>query len=93
MGWIKAFISLALFLVCVGAGLVISVRNSQSVNLDIVVWSSSEYPLGLLLLAALLVGCLLGVFGNSLWVWQLKRQGRKLQKQLDGAVKRFDQLQ
>jgi uncharacterized integral membrane protein len=93
MGWIKAFIRLAFFLVFVGVGLVLVVSNPQPVNLDVVVWSSTEYPLGLLLAAALFTGCLLGVFGNGLWVWQLKRQRNKLQKQLGGAVKRFDQLQ
>jgi uncharacterized integral membrane protein len=92
MGWIKAFISLAFFCVFVGVGLVLVVSNPQSVSLDVVVWSSTVYPLGLLLAAALFTGCLLGVFGNSLWVWQLKRQRNKLQKQLGGAVKRFDQL-
>jgi len=30
---------------------------------------------------------------NSLWLWQVKRQRNKLKKQLDSAVKRFEQLQ
>ncbi len=93
MGWIKSFISLTLILAFVGVGLVLVLSNPKLVSLDVVIWSSSEYPLGLLLAAALFVGCLLGIFGNSVWVWQLKRQRNKLQKQLDGAVKRFDQLQ
>ncbi len=93
MGWIKSFISLTLLLAIMGVGIVLVLSNSQLVSLDVVVWSSSEYPLGLLLAAALFVGCLLGVFGNSLWVWQLKRQRSKLQKELDSAVKRIDQLQ
>ncbi|OUR67754.1 hypothetical protein A9Q73_04875 [Bermanella sp. 47_1433_sub80_T6] len=93
MGWIKSFISLSLSLMILAAGVVINLRNPELVTLDMVLWRSSEYSLGLLLVAALFVGCLLGILANSLWLWQVKRQRNKLKKQLDSAVKRFEQLQ
>ncbi len=93
MGWIKSFISLSLVLIPVAVGLVLGFRNSEPVSLDVVVWRSSEYSLGILLVVVLSLGYLLGVMANSLWVWKLKRRGNKLQKQLDSAVKRFEQLQ
>ncbi len=93
MGWVKTLISLSMFLGVLAAGLVLGLSNSELVNLDVVVWHSSEYSLGLLLVVALLFGCLLGIMANSLWLWQVKRQRNKLQKQLDSAVKRFEQLQ
>ena len=74
-------------------GVVINLRNPELVELDIVLWRSAEYSLGLLLVAALFVGCLLGIIANSLWLWQLKRQRNKLKKQLASAVQRCEQLQ
>ncbi len=93
MGWIKTLISLSLSLGVLAVGLVLNIRNPDLVSLDVVVWRSSEYSLGLLLAATLLFGCLLGIMANSLWLWQVKRQRNKLQKQLDNTVKRFEQLQ
>jgi len=93
MGWIKSFISWSLLLIPVAVGAVLGIRNSEPVSLDVVVWSSSEYSLGILLVVVLLLGYLLGVMANGLWLWKLKRQRNKLKKQLDSAVKRFEQLQ
>ncbi|MEY8204715.1 MAG: LapA family protein [Bermanella sp.] len=93
MGWIKSFISLSLSLMILVVGVVINLRNPELVELDIVLWRSAEYSLGLLLVAALFVGCLLGIIANSLWLWQLKRQRNKLKKQLASAVQRCEQLQ
>ncbi len=93
MGWIKSIISLSLLLIPVVVGIVLGIRNPDPVTLDMVVWRSSEYSLGILLVVTLLAGYLLGVMANSVWLWQLKRQRNKLKKQLDSAVKRFEQLQ
>jgi|GEM_PF-1833870 len=93
MGWIKSFISLSLLFIPVVVGIVLGIRNPELVTLDVVVWRSSEYSLGVLLVVALLLGYLLGLTANSLWLWQVKRQRNKLKKQLDSAVKRFEQLQ
>jgi len=93
MGWIKSFISLSLLLIPVAVGAILGIRNPELVTLDLVVWRSSEYSLGILLMVTLLSGYLLGVMAKSLWLWPVKRQRNKLKKQLDSAVKRFEQLQ
>ena len=55
MGWIKSFISWSLLLIPVAVGAVLGIRNSEPVSLDVVVWSSSEYSLGILLVVVLLL--------------------------------------
>lgn len=93
MRGIKTLLVSALFLLMFIVGLLLTLNNKQITSLDMIVWQSPDMPLGVLLVLVLLCGCLFGVFMNSLLVMRLSQQRRKLQKQLDQANKRFEQLQ
>jgi len=93
MAWIKATGYLSIILSAIGLGWLVSVNNSELVQVDLVIWQSPEVSLGLILMVTLFVGCLMGTLVNSLLLWQFKRQRNKLKKQLDNALQRFEQLQ
>lgn len=88
----------ALFMACVlllmfVVGVLLTLNNKQPVSVDIILWQSPSLPLGVLMVLVLLIGCMAGVLMNSWLVMRLSRQRSKLQKQLDQASKRFEQLQ
>ncbi len=93
MAWFKAFLSFALALLVILCGIVLTLRNGQMVELNLVIWQSPSLSLGILVVVSLLVGCLLGMLINSLWLWRVTRKSQKLQKQLDQSIKRLEQLQ
>ncbi|NVK39536.1 MAG: LapA family protein [Gammaproteobacteria bacterium] len=93
MAWFKAFLSFALALLVILCGIVLTLRNGQMVELNLVLWQSPSLSLGILVVVSLLVGCLLGMLINSLWLWRVTRKSQKLQKQLDQSIKRLEQLQ
>ncbi len=93
MGWIKVFFSIALSLVVLSLGVVLSLRNNAMVEVDAVVWQSPQVSLGVLLMLTLFAGCVLGILANVFWLWRLKHQRQKLQKQLSSAVQRLESLQ
>lgn len=93
MVWLKALISFCILVVLLATGAVITFNNAQPVALDLLFWQSPQLALGILTLVVLLVGLALGFVLNTLWSWRLIQQKAKLQKQLDQALKRFEQLQ
>lgn len=93
MRWIKAFTSLCLALLVVFCGVVFTLNNPNAVQPNFLLWQAPELPLGVIMMVALLLGCLLGVLANSVWTWRIIHQKNKLQKQLDQSQKRFEQLQ
>lgn len=93
MVWLKALISFCILVVLLTTGAVITFNNAQPVALDLLLWQSPQLALGILTLVVLLVGLALGFAINILWSWRLIQQKAKLQKQLDQALKRFEQLQ
>ena len=74
-------------------GVIVAMSNPEFVQMKLHIWSSPDIRLGILLIAVLLLGVVLGVFANAFVTWKLSLQKKKLQKQLDQAVKRFEQLQ
>jgi uncharacterized integral membrane protein len=93
MAWFKAFISFALALLIIGCGIVLTLRNGESVTLDLVFWQSPSLSLGIVVVVNLLIGCVLGMLINSLWLLRMTRKSQKLQKQLDQSIKRLEQIQ
>jgi putative membrane protein len=93
MAWFKAFISFALALLIIGCGIVLTLRNGESVTLDLVFWQSPSLSLGIVVVVNLLIGCVLGMLINSLWLLRVTRKSQKLQKQLDQSIKRLEQIQ
>lgn len=93
MGRFKSFLGLCVFLAIVLCGVVVAIYNPEMVQMRLYVWNGPELRLGILLLVMLLIGVVLGVFANSYVTWKLSLQKKKLQKQLDQALKRFEQLQ
>lgn len=93
MAWFKAFISFLIALVIILGGIVFALRNGQIVELNLVIWQSPPISIGILMVVFLLVGTLLGMLINSLWLLKVTRKSQKLQKQLDQSIKRLEQLQ
>lgn len=93
MAWLKAFVLFVIALLIIGCGMVLTLRNSQLVELDFVFWHSPSLSLGIVLVVSLLLGCLLGMLINGLWLWRVTRKSQKLQKQLDQSIKRLEQIQ
>ena len=93
MSWIKTLFSFSLLLLILVLGIVVSLRNPELVTVDFVWLHSPQLSLGLLLVMALFIGCLMGVFANTFWLWRVKSQRNKLQKELTASHKRFEQLQ
>lgn len=93
MAWIKAFLSFLVALIIILAGIVLTLRNSDLVSVNLVLWQSPTFSLGILMVVCLLIGCLLGMLINSLWLLKATRRSQKLQKQLDQSIKRLEQLQ
>ncbi|MAA70249.1 MAG: hypothetical protein CL679_00825 [Bermanella sp.] len=93
MAWFKAFISFALALLIIGCGIVLNLRNGELVSLDFVFWQSPEISLGIVVVVSLLMGCILGMLINSVWLLRVTRKSQKLQKQLDQSIKRLEQIQ
>ena len=93
MGRFKSFLGLCAVLAIALCGVVVAVYNPEMVQMRLYIWNSPELRLGILLLIMLLLGVVLGVFANSYVTWKLSLQKKKLQKQLDQALKRFEQLQ
>ena len=93
MAWFKTFISFAIALVVIGCGMALTLRNAQLVEIDLFVWHSPSFSLGTLLVVSLLIGCILGMLINSVWLWRVTRKSQKLQKQLDQSIKRLEQIQ
>ena len=93
MAWIKAFITFCGILFIVFLGAVMTFNNAEPVMLDLLVWQSPQLALGIMLVVVLLFGLLLGFAMNTLWGWHLMQQKARLQKQLDEALKRFEQIQ
>jgi len=42
---------------------------------------------------SVLVGCIVGMLINSVWLLRVTRKSQKLQKQLDQSIKRLEQIQ
>lgn len=93
MAWIKAFLTFCIILCVVFLGAVMTFNNAEPVKLDLLVWQSPQLALGIMLVVVLLLGLLLGFAMNTLWGWRLMQQKSRLQKQLDEALKRFEQIQ
>ena len=93
MAWFKAFITVAIAFILIACGIVLTLRNAQIVELNLVLWQSPPLSLGIVLVFTLLLGCLLGMLINSLWLFRVTRRSQKLQKQLDQSIKRLEQLQ
>jgi len=93
MAWIKAFLSFLLALAIIALGIVLTLRNSDLVSVNLVFWQSPQLSMGILMVVCLLIGCLLGILINTLWLLKVKRRSQKLQKQLDQSIKRLEQLQ
>jgi len=93
MAWIKAFLSFLLALIIISVGIVLTLRNSEIVSVNMVFWQSPDASLGIVLVASLLIGCLLGMLINGLWLLKATRKSQKLQKQLDQSIKRLEQIQ
>ena len=93
MGRFKVFLGLCVMLAIVICGVIVAMYNPDMVQLRSPIWNSPELRLGTLLMIALLIGTLLGVFANAYVTWKLSHQRNKLQKQLNQALKRFEQLQ
>lgn len=93
MAWFKAFLSFSLALIIIGCGIVLTLRNGELVSLDLVFWQSPSLSLGILVVVSLLIGCVLGMLINSLWLLRVTRKSQKLQKQLDQSIKRLEQIQ
>lgn len=93
MAWFKAFISVAVAFILVACGIVLTVRNAQIVELNLEFWQSPPLSLGIVIMVTLLIGCLLGMLINSLWLLRVTRKSQKLQKQLDQSIKRLEQIQ
>lgn len=93
MRGLKALFLACVFLLMFIAGVLLTLNNKQAVSVDMILWQSPTVPLGMLMVLVLFVGCLGGVLMNSWLVMRLSQQRRKLQKQLDQASKRFEQLQ
>ena len=93
MAWIKAFFSFVIALIIILAGIVLTLRNSDLVSVNLVLWQSPTLSLGILMVVCLLMGCILGMLINSLWLLKATRKSKKLQKQLDQSIKRLEQLQ
>jgi uncharacterized integral membrane protein len=80
-------------LLIIGCGIVLTLRNGESVTLDLVFWQSPSLSLGIVVVVNLLIGCVLGMLINSLWLLRMTRKSQKLQKQLDQSIKRLEQIQ
>ncbi|MGR6874285.1 LapA family protein [Pseudomonas sp. HK3] len=93
MAWFRAFISFAFALIIIGCGIVLTLRNGQLVELDLIFWQSPPLSLGIVLVVGLLIGSILGMLINSLWLLRVTRKSQKLQKQLDQSIKRLEQIQ
>lgn len=93
MAWIKAFLSFLLALAIILLGILLTLRNSGVVSVNLEFWQSPELSLGMLMVVCVLIGCLLGIAMNSVWLIKMKRKSQKLQKQLDQTIKRLEQLQ
>ncbi|GAA6134249.1 hypothetical protein NBRC116188_10380 [Oceaniserpentilla sp. 4NH20-0058] len=93
MAWIKAFLSFLVALMIILMGIILTVRNSDMVSVNLELWQSPQMSLGILMVVCILIGALLGMFINSLWLVKVTRRSQKLQKQLDQSIKRLEQLQ
>jgi uncharacterized integral membrane protein len=93
MAWFKAFFSFVIALTVIGGGIVLAISNAQLASIDLVFWQSPSLSLGVIVVVTLLVGCILGMMINSLWLLRMTRKSQKLQKQLDQSIKRLEQIQ
>jgi uncharacterized membrane protein YciS (DUF1049 family) len=93
MGWFKSFLGLCVVLAIVICGVIVAMSNPGMVQVKLPIWASPELRLGTLIILTLLCGVLLGVFANTWATWKLSLRNKSLQKQLDQALKRFEQLQ
>lgn len=93
MGWFKSFLGLCVVLAIIICGVIVAMSNPGMVQVKLPIWVSPEVRLGTLLIVSLLAGAVLGVFANTWVTWRLSMQKKSLQKQLDQALKRFEQLQ
>ena len=72
-------------------GLAFHLRNSQLVNLDYYL-GSLELPFSLVVITALCLGALLGVFASMPLLIKLKRRNAKLSKQVKVSEKELNNL-
>lgn len=93
MAWIKAFLSFLVALMIILVGIILTLRNSDMVSVNLELWQSPQMSVGILMVVCILIGALLGMLINSLWLMKVTRRSQKLQKQLDQTIKRLEQLQ
>lgn len=93
MAWLKVIGYLSLLVLFTGLGVLASMINPDLVQVNMHVWTSPQASLGSVLAVTLALGCVLGVFVNSVMLWHFKRQRNKLKTQLDDALQRFEKLQ
>lgn len=92
MGWIKRFVYFAVGLGVVLAGVFVTLSNNQPVAVDLYWWQSPSLPFGVLMLLAVLLGAVLGVFACSALLWRHRRATRQLQKQVKQMQTRLDHI-
>ncbi len=78
------YVVLVIFILVGGALTVLTIENfSNEVQLSVFIWQTPSLPLGLLLLAAFLLGALLLYLVSLASAWQSSREVRRLRKRVE----------
>jgi len=84
-------VALLVLLLVIALGLTFSVMNAEPVNLDYY-FGSAAIPLALLLVAAVVLGALLGVIASLGVIFRLKRDNNRLRRGVRLAEKEVSNL-
>lgn len=80
MRTLKSLFTLLLLSLVLVAGIWFSIRNPQSVSLDLIAFQLPPMSLALLLIAMLLLGTVLGAILMLPWIAKLKKRSHKIER-------------